>query len=116
MAARIVVADDDPDIAEIFRQVLEDEGYAVATAGDGARALALVERARPALVLADLLMPALDGAALARRVAALPGPPIPFLLTSASRPRDTPPGVAFLPKPFELEELLAMVRALVGRA
>jgi two-component system OmpR family response regulator len=116
MAARIVVADDDPDIAEIFAQILEGENFTVECAANGAQALALVERERPALVLADLVMPEMDGAALARRVAALPGAPIPFLLTSASRPLHTPPGVAFLPKPFELDELVTMVRCLLGRS
>jgi CheY-like chemotaxis protein len=115
MAARIVVADDDPDIADIFAQILEGEGYAVECAANGVQALALVERERPALVLADLVMPDLGGAELARRVAALPGPPIPVLLTSASRLPNTPPRVAFLPKPFELEDLLAMVRDIIGQ-
>jgi CheY-like chemotaxis protein len=115
MGARIVVADDEPDIAEIFAQILEGEGYAVECAANGTEALALVERERPRLVLADLVMPEVGGAELARRVAALPAPQVPVLLTSASRPRDTPPGVTFLPKPFELDELLIMVRALIGQ-
>lgn len=73
------------------------------------------KRQRPSLVLADLVMPELGGAELARCVGMLPGPLVPVLLTSASRLTIAIPGISFLPKPFELEELLATVRTIVGQ-
>ena len=57
----ILIVDDEPDIREMLRHVLECEGFKVQEAANGEAALALVEAACPALVLLDLMMPVLDG-------------------------------------------------------
>src|SRR5829696_7772061 len=81
--SRVLVADDDAAITDIVAEMLAMEGYAVTVAHDGEAALAAVERERPAVLVTDIVMPRLDGIALARRVAALAGPPIPVILMSA---------------------------------
>ena len=58
---RLLVVDDDPQVADLLRQLLEGEPYAITTAMDGQEALAAVSRQRPDIVLLDLLMPRLDG-------------------------------------------------------
>jgi len=61
-AAEILVVDDDPDIRESLREVLEDEGYAVACVGNGREALDYLHREpRPRVILLDLMMPVMDG-------------------------------------------------------
>ena len=64
---RVLVVDDDPDIRAVVGMALEDEGYAVEAAGDGAEGLAAVERQRPDVILLDMRMPgATDGNSPAR--------------------------------------------------
>lgn len=108
--ATVLVADDDKGIAEVVARVLEEEGYAVAIAYDGEAALAVARRDRPAVIIADIVMPRLDGIALAKRVAELPGPPLPVILMSGHRGTAPDPELPYLPKPFDLEMLLAMVQ------
>ncbi len=64
--ARILVVDDDADSLEIVRTYLESRGYRVTTAADGKEALAMLEDARPDLVLLDVMMPGIDGWEVAR--------------------------------------------------
>ncbi len=66
--ARILVVDDDADSLEIVRTYLESRGYRVTTAADGKEALAMLEDARPDLVLLDVMMPGLDGWEVARTI------------------------------------------------
>ena len=116
MAATILVADNDPGLVDLLATVLEDEGHTVLRAHDGAAARALLERARPALVIADVAMPVLTGLELAAWVRAGVGvdPHLPVLLISGSRRPARPPlATAFLPKPFTLDELLAVVDTLL---
>src|SRR3954462_7421991 len=61
-AAEILVVDDDPDIRDSLREVLEDEGYSVACVGNGREALEYLHRGpRPRVILLDLMMPVMDG-------------------------------------------------------
>src|SRR3954447_5984611 len=116
MAATILVADNDPGLVELLATVLADEGYAVLRAHDGAEARALLERERPALLIADLGMPGLSGLELATWVRAGAGvdPHLPILLIIGARGPARPPlATAFLPKPFTLDELMAMVDTLL---
>jgi DNA-binding response OmpR family regulator len=110
----VLVADDDLGITEVVTRALEDEGYKVIVAHDGEAALAAAVRERPAALVTDIVMPRLDGIALARRVAALPGPPVPVILMSAHWDAAPRPDVPFLPKPFDLKTLLTMVRHILG--
>lgn len=106
MAARILVVDDDPTLVGLLTDILTEEGHAVAGAGDGDEALALIPRLRPDLLLTDLMMPRLSGLDLIRR-ARLPA----ILLTAGTPPPALPPRTDLLTKPFDLDALLALVAA-----
>jgi CheY-like chemotaxis protein len=75
-ARRVLVVEDSPALRHLLAMALADEGYAVHTAADGARALELLERLAPCLILLDLRMPVMDGPAFARAYRA-PAPPPP---------------------------------------
>jgi two-component system, chemotaxis family, chemotaxis protein CheY len=109
----ILVVDDDPDILDAVCDVLTGEGYRVARARNGREALERVSDERPDLILLDLMMPVMDGLAFARALKASGvTPPVPVVVISADGNPDHAAGVgaeAFLPKPFDLEALLAAV-------
>jgi DNA-binding response OmpR family regulator len=111
--ATILIADDEPDLVATLADLLEDEGHRVLRARDGAAALAAAARDRPDHVLTDQMMPGLTGAELAAYLRARPGLAVPVILMSALPRVAVPPGVAFLPKPFDLGRLLALVDALL---
>ena len=104
----ILVVDD--DLADFLAVILEDAGYRVRTTTDGMAALEEVERARPDLVMTDVMHPGPDGITLARLLRELE---IPVVLMSAGSPDPRLPGVRFLPKPFDIDRLLAVVEAAV---
>ncbi|NLU65864.1 response regulator transcription factor [Streptomyces sp. HNM0574] len=118
---KVLVVDDDPEVAEAIGAALETEGYRVHLAYDGAEALQTVGNWGPDAVLLDLLMPRLDGLAVCRRLRAL-GDRIPILVVTArDRAGDRVDGLDagaddYLSKPFDVAELLARLRALVRRA
>ncbi|MFB4310194.1 response regulator transcription factor [Actinomadura sp. GTD37] len=118
--ARILVVDDEPAVRESLSSSLEFEGYRVAAAADGAMALQRLERESPDLVVLDVLMPRMDGLTTCRRLRAL-GATMPVLmLTARDMVGDRVTGLDagaddYLAKPFELDELLARVRALLRR-
>ena len=112
----ILVVEDEEPIAELLRAVLEDEGYRVITAADGREALERLAEARPALVLSDVMMPHLDGRALARALQADPAHRVlPLVLLSALGAASVAgvPHAAFVAKPFEVDGLLATVARLL---
>jgi two-component system, OmpR family, response regulator MprA len=119
--ARILVVDDEPAVRESLASSLEFEGYRVADAADGVIALQQVEKHAPDLVVLDVLMPRMDGLTTCRRLRAL-GATMPVLmLTARDMVGDRVTGLDagaddYLAKPFELDELLARVRALLRRA
>jgi CheY-like chemotaxis protein len=116
----ILVVDDDPIIADILRNVLEDEGFRVVTARDGMEGLARLADTRPDLVLCDVMMPGLDGRDVYRRMQATPTyRSIPVVLMSAAaRPigGGDPRRLGFLVKPFEIDTLLALIARLLQAA
>ncbi len=111
----VLVVDDDEAILEIVTTILEAEGYPVQTATNGAEALALVERARPSLVLLDMRMPVLDGWGFARELRAR-GVQLPILVMTAAqdarRWADEIGADGYLAKPFDLLHLLDAVQRL----
>ncbi|MFI0445954.1 response regulator transcription factor [Actinomadura sp. 6N118] len=119
--ARILIVDDEPAVRESLVRSLEFEGYAVAEAADGAMALDRVARDEPDLVVLDVLMPRMDGLTACRRMRAQ-GATMPVLmLTARDMVGDRVTGLDagaddYLVKPFELDELLARVRALLRRS
>lgn len=120
--ARILVADDEEDLVWAIRYSLEDEGYEVLTAYDGAQTLAVARRHRPDLIILDIIMPRMDGLRVCqtlRRDPSLAAVPILFL-TARSAVEDVVTGLDmggddYLTKPFDLKELKARVRALLRR-
>ena len=109
----ILVVDDDAAIRRVVAAVLADEGYTVAEAPDGGAALARARAAPPRLILLDMRMPGMDGWEFARRYRRLPGPPAPNICVTAAvdaAARGAQIGaVAALAKPFDLDELVALV-------
>ena len=118
--APILVVDDDDTILVSVAELLELEGFAVATAANGADALELTRQLEPALVLLDMRMPVLDGWAYARALTeqGLPRPKIVIMTAAhdARRWADEIGADAFVPKPFEADELIATVNEIVGSA
>ncbi|MER8183200.1 response regulator transcription factor [Kitasatospora sp. NPDC094015] len=118
--ARVLVVDDEPALRDALESSLAFEGYEVATATDGYEALEAVERQRPDLVLLDIMMPRMDGLTTVRRMRSR-GDAVPVLmLTARDAVGDRVTGLDvgaddYLAKPFELDELLARVRALLRR-
>ena len=114
---KILVVDDEPDIAELLQTVLEEEGYQVIVAGNGREGLACVAEARPDLILCDVMMPLMDGVSLCRAVQAQPEyRDIPVVFMSAGRKPFSDDGCrydAFLAKPFELTSVIEIVASLV---
>jgi CheY-like chemotaxis protein len=108
----ILVVDDEPLIRDVLVAVLGDEGYTVLTAGDGLAALEVIAQEVPDLVLMDVMMPRLDGPATCQAIRAhthLDQLPV-ILMSAMSRPRNLDPAiVAFLRKPFDVDELLPLV-------
>jgi CheY-like chemotaxis protein len=119
----ILVAEDEEILRQVVVRLLGDEGYRTLEARNGGEALHLAHLASPhlGLVIADVVMPGMDGWELGRRLAAdCPG--VPVLYMSAYPPADIfhrgAPGrssVPFLEKPFEPEVFLTTVRALLER-
>lgn len=119
-AARVLVVDDEPALREALQSSLEFEGYRVGLASDGLAALETLRREPYDLVLLDVMMPRLDGLTACRRLRAA-GNHVPVLmLTARDAVGDRVSGLDagaddYLVKPFELDELLARVRALLRR-
>lgn len=111
---RVLVIDDDDVVADLLRDVLSSEGYAVATAAHGAQALEMIRIHEPRLILADLRMPMMDGWAFLRQLRRDGERRMKVIIISAL-PRAAAEATAleadgFVAKPFELDELLRVVR------
>jgi len=117
---RILIAEDDRAAREALVRALELESYVVDAVNDGAQALAAVAEEQPDLLLLDVMMPVIDGLAVCRRLRA-DGLTLPILiLTARTETSDRVVGLDagaddYLPKPYNLEELLARMRALLRR-
>lgn len=115
----ILIVDDTAEIRDLVADALADEGYAVACAANGAEALMVAARAKPALVLLDLNMPVLDGWGFAR-VARERGIHTPIVLLTAAgeaaRHAQEIGAADFVGKPFDLVELLDTVTRVYAAA
>jgi CheY-like chemotaxis protein len=109
----ILIVDDDPSILSTVSDILEFEGYPVATATNGAEALAALENVHPGLILLDMRMPVLDGWGFARELKDR-GVALPILVMTAaqdaSRWAQEIGANGYLSKPFQLMELLTAVQ------
>ena len=117
--ARVLVVDDDPRMQSMMRRILEVDGYTVATASEGDAALEALRREPVDLIILDVMMPGADGFEVCRTVRRESGVPI-LMLTARDEALDKVTGLDcgaddYVVKPFDTEELLARVRALLRR-
>ncbi len=120
---RILVVDDQPELAELIKTVLGEEGYVVSVCTDGREAMRMIESERPAAMILDVMMPETDGFEVLRQLRMNPvGERMPVILMSGAWRRnekqrqigttmDIAPTVV-LPKPFELVDLDRCLRQL----
>lgn len=121
--ATILVADDDPKVRELLRIFLEKSGYRVLLAGNGIEAISMAQESVPDVILVDVMMPQMDGFEVCRQLrndTRIGHVPI-LMLTSRSALGDKLSGFEsgaddYVTKPFDLDELLARIRALLRRA
>jgi CheY-like chemotaxis protein len=83
-AARILIADDDPNLLDAYVLFFNAQGYDVQTAGDGVEALDAYRASRPSVVVLDIQMPRMDGRAVAREIRRLQSTPFPLLVAATS--------------------------------
>ena len=118
--SRILVVDDDPAVSSLLRRSFAYEGYRVDTAASGAEALRLAMERPPALVVLDIMMPGMDGLEVCRRLREADSSLPILLLTAKDAPTDQIAGLGtgaddYVTKPFNLDVLLARVKALLRR-
>jgi two-component system OmpR family response regulator len=119
-SARILVVDDEPNIADLLSAALTLEGYEVGVAATGAEAIDQVRSFRPNLVMLDVMLPDFDGTEVCRRLRNQ-GEHVPIVFLTA---RDATPdkveglsmGDDYVTKPFSIEELMARIGAILRRA
>lgn len=119
MPKKILVIEDDTNIAELLRLYLEKEGYEVSNAYDGGKGLSEFERFKPDLVLLDIMLPVMDGWAVCNEIRLTSKTPI-IMLTAKGETFDKVSGLEmgaddYIVKPFEMKELLARVKAVLRR-
>jgi two-component system, OmpR family, response regulator len=117
---RILVVDDEPNIADLLSAALTFEGYQVGIAATGAEALEQVRTFRPNLVMLDVMLPDFDGNEVCRRMRNQ-GEQMPIVfLTARDTTQDKVEGLSmgddYVTKPFSIEELMARVGAILRRA
>lgn len=113
--AKILIVDDEPNIVLSLEFLLGQEGYEVAVARDGDEALARAEELSPDLVLLDVMLPAMDGFEVCRRLRALEPAPKVILLTARGRSAERLRGLdlgadLYVTKPFSTRDLMADIR------
>ncbi len=115
----ILVVDDEPNIVELARMYLQQDGFRIHSVGDGLDALVAVEEENPALVVLDLMLPGLDGYEVCRRLRAKSDIPI-IMVTAREEDIDKIVGLElgaddYMTKPFNPRELVARVKAILRR-
>ena len=119
MAKRVLVVEDDGNIAELLRLYLEKEGFEIHIAADGGKGLSEAKEWEPDLVLLDIMLPVMDGWAVCRGIREFSKMPI-IMLTAKGETFDKVTGLEmgaddYVVKPFEIKELLARIHAVLRR-
>ena len=119
MARKVLIVEDEANIAELVNKYLKKEGYETMVAGDGGKALELYRSFRPDLVLLDIMLPVMDGWAVCSKIRETDKTPI-IMLTAKGETIDKVAGLEmgaddYIVKPFEMKELLARVHAVLRR-
>ena len=119
MPKKVLIIEDDINIAELLRLYLEKDGFEVHIADNGGKGVTEFERLHPDLVLLDIMLPVLDGWGVCREIRSLSKVPI-IMLTAKGETFDKVSGLEmgaddYIVKPFEVKELLARVHAVMRR-
>lgn len=117
---QILVVDDEPHLCNVVHRILKKEGYEVATAGDGEKALELIRETAPDLVLLDIIMPGMDGREVCRKVREAGSDTRVIYFTGKAEPFDPTKLMelqgeadAFLAKPATSKQILSRVNAIL---
>ena len=121
MAYRVLLVDDDRAIRESLARALDLEGYEVLTAADGAEALRITREQHPDVLVLDVMMPSVDGLTVCQVLRFEEDRTPILMLTARTETTDRVAGLDagaddYLSKPFDLDELLARLRALLRRS
>jgi len=119
MSKKVLIVEDDGNIAELLRLYLEKDGFTAALAADGGKGVELARSLQPDLILLDIMLPVKDGWQVCREVRAFSRTPI-IMLTAKGETPDKVTGLElgaddYIVKPFEVRELLARVHAVLRR-
>ena len=119
MAIKVLVVEDDRNIAELLEMYLKKEGYEPVLAYDGGKGLELYRSEKPDLVLLDIMMPVMDGYAVCRAIRTESKVPI-IMLTAKGETDDKVDGLKlgaddYITKPFQMREVLARIEAVLRR-
>lgn len=103
----VLIVDDDPRVADVLQEFLQEEGFDVSYEGDGRSALHSIERSQPDVVLADMKMPVMDGVTLLNEINDR-WDDIDVIMMSAT---ESPAGleVPFIQKPFDLDDVISTI-------
>ena len=120
MSSRILIVDDEPQIARVLRGYLERAGYSTSTAHDGLEALRMARQNRPDLIILDLMLPGMDGSDVCRTLRRDSDVPI-IMLTARVEETDRIVGLElgaddYVTKPFSPREVVARVGAVLRRS
>ena len=119
MQRKVLVIEDDANIAELLRLYLEKDGFEVSIAVDGGKGVSEFERFDPDLVLLDIMLPVMDGWSVCREIRSTSKTPI-IMLTAKGETLDKVSGLEmgaddYIVKPFDVKELIARVHAVMRR-
>ena len=118
MSQKVLVVEDDNNIAELLRLYLQKDGFEVSHAADGGKAVEMAKEIQPDLVLLDIMLPVMDGWQVCRELRKTMK--MPIMLTAKGETEDKVSGLEmgaddYIVKPFEVKELLARVHAVLRR-
>ena len=119
MARKVLIVEDENNIAELLHLYLEKEGFETAVASDGGKGVELFRSFRPDLVLLDIMLPVMDGWSVCRKIREESKTPI-IMLTAKGETGDKVSGLEmgaddYIVKPFEMKEVLARIHAVLRR-
>ena len=120
MSQKVLVVEDDNNIAELLRLYLQKDGFEVSHAADGGKAVEMAKEIQPDLVLLDIMLPVMDGWQVCRELRKTMKMPI-IMLTAKGETEDKVSGLEmgaddYIVKPFEMKELMARINAVLRRS
>ena len=119
MPQKVLIVEDDENIAQLLELYLEKDGFIVHTAGDGAAGVSANKSFQPDLVLLDIMLPIMNGWAVCKSIRSESKVPI-IMLTAKEETEDKVQGLElgaddYVTKPFEIKELIARIHAVLRR-